>query len=217
MRRRRLLLGGVVAALVLVAAPWGWTEAAAAGHRHDAAGAPAADVVIVFGTEVAADRQHPGDRLTGRLETAARLVREHRARVVLVSGDGNGASGNEPAVMTAYLTALGVDKGHIVADPYGLDTYDSCRRARDVYGVKSALLVSQSYALSRAVTLCRHLGLAAEGVRAGCPGCSGRLLAEKAVREFFACGKAVWDVVRDRPPAVRSPSDPAVGEALKAS
>jgi len=60
------------------------------------------------------------------------LVRSGRARVVLVSGDGNGASGDEPAAMTAYLTGrLGVDPWRVVGDPFELDTYDSCSRARD--------------------------------------------------------------------------------------
>src|SRR5262249_52882256 len=109
---------------------------------------------------------------------------------------------------------LGVDRRHVVSDPYGLDTYDSCVRARDVYGIRSALIVTQDYHLSRAVALCRHVGLAAEGVSASCPGCSSTMLASKAVRDFFACTKAAWDAVRNRPPAVRSTPDPAVRNAL---
>ncbi len=219
MRRRRLLLraaGVAMALLLLVSTPWLWTEIAAAGHEHDAADAPEADVVLVLGTQVAADRQSPGDRLTGRLETAAQLVRAGRARVILVSGDSGGASGDEPAVMTAYLAAHGVDPRRVVTDPHGLDTYDSCLRAHDVYGVKSLLVVTQGYHLSRAVTLCRHAGLAAEGVAAGCPGCSSIWLAGNSVRDYFACGKAAWDAVRNRPPAIHSPADPAVEEALRA-
>ncbi|MFF5069780.1 vancomycin high temperature exclusion protein [Micromonospora olivasterospora] len=193
-----------------------WTTVAARGHLYDEASAPAADVVIVLGTAVAADRRQPGDRLTGRLETAAELVRSGRARVILVSGDGGGTSGDEPAVMTSHLTdRLGVDPRRVVADPFGLDTYDSCARARGVYGVRRALVVTQSYHLARAVTLCRQLGLDVDGVTARCPGCGRALLVEKAVRDYFASGKAAWDAVRRRPPAVRSPADPAVADALK--
>jgi vancomycin permeability regulator SanA len=213
MRKRRLALLAV-GAIVLVSVPWLWTEGAAAGHTHDLAGAPAADVVIVLGTEVAADRQHPGDRLAGRLQTAAALIKAGRARVVLVSGDGGGASGNEPSVMASYLAEQGVDPARVVTDPYGLDTYDSCLRARDVYGVKRALIVTQSYHLSRAVTLCRHVGVTVEGVEAACPGCSRTLLAEKGVRDYFASGKAAWDAVRDRAPAVASPQSAAISDAL---
>ncbi|WP_433389028.1 SanA/YdcF family protein [Micromonospora sp. KLBMP9576] len=216
--RRRLLraaaLGGAV--LLLASLPWLWTTTAARGHLHDEAGAPAADVVIVLGTAVAADRRQPGDRLTGRLETAAALVNSGRARVVLVSGDGGGTSGDETAAMTAHLTQrLGVDPRRVVADPQGLDTYDSCIRARDVYGVERALVVTQSYHLPRAVTLCRHLGIDADGVAARCSGCGPALLFGKAVRDYFASGKAAWDAVRGRSPAVSSPADPAVQDALR--
>ena len=123
-----------------------------------------------------------------------------RATVVLVSGDGGGASGDEPAVMTTYLAERGVDRRRVVADPFGLDTYDSCARAREVYGVERALIVTQSYHLSRAVTLCRHLGLDVDGVTARCDGCGAALLAEKSIRDYFASGKAAWDAGRGRPP-----------------
>ncbi|MEU8166454.1 ElyC/SanA/YdcF family protein [Micromonospora sp. NPDC049004] len=217
-RWRRHLLRGiavVVVLLVLSSVPWLWTTFGAHGHTYGEADAPAADVVIVLGTAVTADGRQPGERLAGRLETAAELVRTGRARVVLVSGDGGGASGDEPTVMTAYLTeTLGVDPRRVVADPFGLDTYDSCIRAKDVYGVQRALVVTQSYHLSRAVTLCRHLGLDVDGVTARCDGCGPGLLARKAVRDYFASGKAAWDAVRGRPPAVRSSENPAVRDAL---
>ena len=117
--------------------------------------------------------------------------------------------------MTTYLAERGVDTRRVVADPFGLDTYDSCARAREVYGVERALIVTQSYHLSRAVTLCRHLGLDVDGVTARCDGCGAALLAEKSVRDYFASGKAAWDAVRGRPPAVRSPADPAIQNALR--
>lgn len=203
MRLKRILIAGV-GLVLLVSAPWIWTTTAALGHLHDAADAPTADVVIVLGTTVGAGGQ-PENRLAGRLQTAADLVTAGRARDVLVSGDGGGDSGDEPAAMTAYLTGhLGLDPARVLADPYGLDTYDSCIRARDLYGVRRVLVVTQSYHLSRAVTVCRSLGLDADGVRAKCDGCGRALLAEKAVRDYFANGKAAWDVVRERPPAVTS-------------
>ncbi|MGW3601690.1 SanA/YdcF family protein [Micromonospora sp. NPDC005161] len=204
-----------LAALLLASLPWLWTTISARGHVYDEADAPAADVVIVLGTAVAADRTRPGDRLAGRLETAAELVNSGRARVVLVSGDGGGTSGDEPAVMTSYLTELGVDPRRVVADPFGLDTYDSCARAREVYGVERALIVTQSYHVSRAVTLCRHLGLDVDGVTARCTGCGPALLVEKSVRDYFASGKAAWDAALGRAPAVRSPASPAVQDALR--
>ena len=214
--RRRVLLGAA-AALLLTSAPWLWTQIAARGHVHDEADAPTADVVIVLGGEVAAVRRTPAPRLAGRLDTAAALVDSGHARVILVSGDGDGESGDEPAVMTAYLTGLGIDPRRIVADPHGLDTYDTCVRARDVYGITRALVVTQAYHLSRAVTLCRQAGIDTDGVAARCAGCAATLLASKAVRDYFASGKAAWDVIRQRPPAVTSPPSPQIRDALQAA
>ncbi|MFC7275286.1 vancomycin high temperature exclusion protein [Paractinoplanes rhizophilus] len=215
-RRRTLLLLAAIAlaALLLVSAPWGWTVIAAHGHVHDEADAPTADVAIVLGTEVTLDGT-PSPRLAGRLETAAELVKSGRARVILVSGDSHGGSGDEPAAMAAYLTSLGVDAQRIVTDSYGLDTYDTCIRARDVYGVTRALAVTQSYHVRRAVTLCRHLGIDTDGVVARCH-CPITLLVEKSVRDYFASGKAVWDAVRNRAPAISSPQDPSLQQALAA-
>ncbi len=187
----------LLAVVLLVSGPWLWTTGAALGHTHDEDSAPAADVVIVLGTEVGSDR------LNGRLATAAALVAAGRARSVLVSGDGGGLSGDETAAMTTHLTsALGVAPAAVAADPYGLDTYDSCLRAKETYGISRALIVTQGYHLSRAVTVCRSLGLDVEGVRARCDGCGTRLLVSKWVRDYFASGKAAWDVIRQRPPAV---------------
>jgi vancomycin permeability regulator SanA len=214
-RVRRAVVTGI-AGLLLLSAPWSWTALAAAGHRHDLAGAPAADVVLVLGTTVAPDGQ-PENRLAGRLTTAAELVTTGRARVILVSGDGGGDSGDETAAMTSYLTGtLGVDSTRVVADPSGLDTYDSCIRARDVYGVRTALVVTQAYHLSRAVALCRTLGIDTEGVAARCDGCGPVLLAEKSARDYFASVKAAWDAITHRDPAVISPRSPAVTDALSA-
>ncbi|MFF5172437.1 vancomycin high temperature exclusion protein [Micromonospora sp. NPDC000089] len=214
-RRLALLAGLTLVAVLLTSLPWLWTTLSARGHRYDVADAPTADVVIVLGTGVAPDRREPDDRLAGRLETAAELVKAGRGRALLVSGDAGGTSGDEPAVMTSYLTErLGIDPRRVVADPYGLDTYDTCIRARDVYGVRRALIVTQSYHLSRAVTLCRHLGIDADGVAARCSGCDPGVLLGKAVRDYLASGKAAWDVLRQRPPAVRSPADTTLRDAL---
>lgn len=190
-----------------------WTRIASRGHLFPVAEAPAAPVVIVFGAQLSGGRPKPF--LAGRLTVAAELVRSGRAKVVLVSGDAVGSSGDETAAMTRYLTGRGVDARRIVADPYGRDTYDTCVRAARVYQVDRALLVSQSFHLPRAVALCRRAGIDADGVAGGCDGCRRITLFRNQVREAFACGKAAVDATRQRPPAVDSPVDEAVVEALR--
>jgi vancomycin permeability regulator SanA len=212
---RRMVLGAAALGLLVLGMPFGWVQLAARGHRHAVRDAPSADVVIVLGARVAPGGTRPMPFLAGRLGVAAQLVREGKAKVVLVSGDERGASGDEVAVMTTYLTGdLGVDPSRIVADPRGLDTYDSCARAFDVYGVRRALIVTQGYHLARAVALCRRLGVDASGVRARCDDCRRVTLLKNGAREVLADPKAALDAIRRRPPTVRSPPDPAVAEAL---
>ena len=211
---RALLIAGVVAVL-LAGIPFAWTRIAAGGHVYVEADAPSADVVLVLGAQVSPDSARPMPFLRGRLDTAAHLVTTGRAKVILVSGDANGGSGDETAVMTSYLTAdRGIDPGRIVTDPSGLDTYDSCLRARHVYGVTRALVVTQPYHLARAVALCRNVGIDADGVGARCDGCISVNLARNSVRDYFACTKAAWDALGDRQPGVESLPSNAVSAAL---
>ncbi|MDM4719614.1 ElyC/SanA/YdcF family protein [Micromonospora sp. WMMA1363] len=216
-RRRRLVQRALVVGaglVLLVAAPALWVRANSAGHLHTTDDAPAAPVVIVFGAQLAPGGAQPMPFLKGRLDAATELVKDGKARAVLVSGDRDGTSGDEIAVMTAYLVAAGVPAERIVGDPYGLDSYDTCKRAHDVYAARRALLVSQSLHLPRAVTLCRHLGIDASGVAARCDGCRTVTLAKNTAREVPAAWKVAYDLMADRPPAVSSAPDPALQQAL---
>jgi vancomycin permeability regulator SanA len=196
-----------------------WTRVAAGGHMFTEAdltgdGGPRADVTIVLGAQVEHGGTKPMLFLQGRLDTALALLNAGRTRVILASGDGHGSSGNETAVMRSYLSDAGVDPARVVEDPYGLDTYDSCVRARQVYGVTRAIVVTQSYHLPRAVTLCRQAGIDADGVVARCDGCANYQLVSNAMRDYLACTKAVWDVWRRRPPEVTSAPSTAVADAV---
>ncbi len=214
---RRVLWIGLALALVgsvVVGGPLAWTRMSASGHIFDESGVPAAPVVIVFGAELRPDASGPKPILAGRLDLTVRLVQSGKAKAVLVSGDGRGSSGDEVSVMTDYLVAKGVDPARIAIDPYGLDTFDTCRRAHDVFGVDRAILATQSFHLYRAVTLCRHAGIDAAGVPASCDPCSLGTLIRNRSRDALAAVKAAIDVARDRPPAVESPPNRAVADIL---
>jgi SanA protein len=53
---------------------------------------------------------------------------------------------------------LGVSDEDLVFDHAGRRTYDSCYRAREIFGVSHAILVSQAFHLDRALYLCDSLG-----------------------------------------------------------
>ena len=212
--RRRTLVLVTAAVLLGIAAtigPAAWVYWASAGHRNPRP-TPSAPVGIIFGAQLRPDQKTPKPYLAHRLEVGVALVKDGRVRALLVSGDANGTSGNEVAAMTRYLVAHGVPADKIVADPAGLDTYDTCARAAQVYGVKKALLISQDFHLPRAVAICRQLGIDADGIGAPAGG-SLRILMRNRFREILADVKAAVDVVRKRPPAVSSGPSAALERA----
>ncbi|MFC9551835.1 vancomycin high temperature exclusion protein [Rhodococcus sp. NPDC056960] len=201
-------------AVLVVAASTVWISREASGHVYDVDDAPEAPVVIVLGAQVRDGK--PREYLAGRLDVAVQLVRDGRARAVLVSGDGNGKSGDEIAAMTEYLVANGIDRSRIVGDRYGLDTYDTCARAVHTYGVTKALIVTQGFHVPRAVALCLGAGIDVAGVNAGCE-CRPITMARNTVRESLARPKAVLDLLSGRDPVVVSEPEDSLGKALAAA
>jgi vancomycin permeability regulator SanA len=197
---RRILTRRVLPALAVVLVvgftPTVWLWLASAAHMSGSS----APVVIVFGAQLTDDGTQPKPFLKGRLDAAVSAVRSGRPKVVLVSGDEHGTSGNEVAATTRYLQDAGIPARHIVPDGAGLDTYDTCRRAHDVIGVRKALLASQEFHLHRAVTLCRSLGIDADGVAAACtaPDAVGRILMAVVVPGFIVPGSCALGRVPGR-------------------
>ncbi|TDE08088.1 SanA/YdcF family protein [Jiangella asiatica] len=164
MTPRRWVALAAAAAVVVLAAPTAWAYAASAGRiLADPADAPPTDVTMVMGAGIRSDGR-PSRLLAGRLEVAAALYHLGRTRTLLVSG-GTGPGGHdEPAAMRQYLVEAGVPEEAIIEDPLGVDSWASCRRARDEFELDRVLVVSQRFHLPRTVALCRSLGLDAVGV-----------------------------------------------------
>jgi SanA protein len=125
--------------------------------------APERPVAIVFGAAV-----YPDGRLStvlaDRVLTAAALYKAGKVRKLLFSGDNRFIEYNEPAAMGAFARRQGLPATALAYDYAGRRTYDTCWRARHVFGQETVLLVSQGFHLPRAVYLCRQLGLDAVGV-----------------------------------------------------
>jgi len=160
---------------------------------------PHLPVVLVLGAEVYADGV-PSTFLRARLDLALELYRRGLVERILLSGDGRSRFYDETGGMRAYLLRRGVDESVLLVDPAGLDTYDSCLRARDVYGIDRLVVVSQSYHLPRALAICHALGLDAWGVGDDSARSSARPWANGTRRELAANLKLVWDLLSRRPP-----------------
>ncbi|MET9346879.1 SanA/YdcF family protein [Streptomyces termitum] len=212
-RARRRTVQAVMAAAVLALAPATWMHAAAAGKLRTTADVPAADVAVVFGAGLW--RGRPTPYLAHRLDTAAELYRTGKVKVLLVTGDNSRTEYDEPGAMRAYLAARGVPDGKVVSDYAGFDTWDSCVRAREVFGVDRAVLVTQDFHIKRAVALCERAGVASYGVGVAEPQDSTWYYG--TTRELFAAGKAALDAAVRPAPRFLGPREPGVAEALAAA
>lgn len=212
-RRARVCLGVVAGLAVLaLAGPVVFVQARAADHMYTADDVPAMPVALVFGARVYEDGT-PSQFLRARLDLAAELYAAGSVEVLLVTGDGRPDHHDEPAAMSRYLVEHGVPETAIVQDPAGFDTYDSCVRADEVYGVRELTVVTQSFHLARAVTTCRSVGIEAVGVGDTTVKSRRTTWAKTTVRDQLAAMKTVVDLVTDRQPLLGPPDD-AVQKAL---
>ncbi|MEU2838019.1 ElyC/SanA/YdcF family protein [Streptomyces sp. NPDC007076] len=211
-RGQRRAVQGVMAACVLALAPSAWTYAVADARIRTTADAPAQQVAMVFGAGLWQGRPTP--YLANRLRAAAELYRDGKVKVVLVTGDNSRKEYDEPDAMRAYLREHGVLDEHIVSDFAGFDTWDSCVRAKKIFGVDRAVLVSQGFHIHRAIALCRTAGIDAYGV--GVDAVHDATWYYGGTREVFAAGKAALDAVFRPDPRFLGPRESGIGEALAA-
>ncbi len=122
-------------------------------------------VALVFGAGVLTDGS-PTPVLEDRIITAVELYRAGRVKKLLMSGDNRFENYNEPAAMKETAIKLGVPEADIVEDFAGRRTYDSCYRAREIFGVERAVLVTQQFHLNRALYLCQNVGIDSYGISA---------------------------------------------------
>jgi SanA protein len=170
------------------------------------ANAPKRRVAIVFGAGLRRDGT-PTPVLEDRVATAADLYFSGKVEKLLMSGDNRFVNYNEPGAMLDFALKLGVPRQDIVLDYAGRRTYDTCYRARTIFGVTDAVLVTQSFHLVRAVFTCNALGLPAEGVIAD----RRPYIGPADLREYPAILVALWDVWVAHPLPVLGTPEPIFG------
>ena len=179
----------------------------ALGRIYDQETSPTSRVAIVFGAGLRRDGT-PTAILRDRVETAADLYFGGKVEKILLSGDNRYDYYNEPGSMQQYALSLGVPAEAIALDFAGRRTYDTCYRAKAIFGVESALLVSQKFHLPRALFLCNALGLEATGVEANQRRYRERALLIWNIREQLATVGAFIDVYISNPVPVLGNPEP---------
>jgi SanA protein len=207
---RRWHRTAAVVAILIVALPFlarAGLAALARPQLYPVAVVPSAPVAMVFGARV-----FPGEvlshMLADRVATGADLYHRGRVQKLLMTGDNSTLDYNEPGAMKRYAMRLGVPVEAIVLDYAGRRTYDSCYRARHIFQLDSAILVTQGFHLDRALVLCSALGVDAVGVAADYQRPAGYQPASitySRLREVPAALAALLDLVTRPEPILGEP------------
>ncbi len=193
---KKLLLIFAVAIVALPLLARLVSQLAAQGREYtDKSNLPHRRVAVVFGAGVHNGRPTP--MLYDRVASAVGLYKAGVVDKLLMSGDNRFIDYNEPAVMRQTARQMGVPDRDIVMDYAGRSTYDTCYRARDIFGLKDAILVTQGFHLDRAVMTCNSLGVRAVGYAADRRAYSG--IWWNKLREIPATLKAFVELYITRP------------------
>lgn len=148
-------------------------------------------VAIVFGAKVWNDKS-PSPVLYDRVVTAVELYRAGRVEKILMSGDNPTENYDEPTAMKETAVRLGVSASDVVLDFAGRRTYDTCYRAREIFEVRKAIIVTQEFHQARALYLCNNLGVDSIGITADRRKYEGERYWK--FREFFSMASAWFEM-----------------------
>jgi len=121
-----------------------------------------ADCILILGAGVW-NGNTPSPMLKDRLDEGLRLYNEGVAHKIIVSGDHGRDDYDEVNVMKKYLVDAGVPSEDVFMDHAGFSTYESMYRAKEVFGVRKLIIVTQEYHIYRAIYICERLGLEVRG------------------------------------------------------
>jgi vancomycin permeability regulator SanA len=179
----------------------------ARGKSFSGSNIPVRRVAIVFGAGLWRNGT-PTPVLADRVTAAANLYFAGKVEKLLMSGDNRFVDYNEPEAMRQMALSLGVPNQAIVLDYAGRRTYDTCYRAKAIFKVDQAILVTQAFHMPRAIYLCNRLGLESIGVEADLRTYRKASLLYWNARELFATVSALWDVNIGHPVPVLGKQEP---------
>lgn len=179
--------------------PMGWiyTSFRVAEYRYDSIEAlPYNDVWLLLGTSRYTSEGMENLFFTTRIEAAKLLYEKKKIKHILVSGDNSLVKYNEPESMRQALVKAGIPDSTITLDYAWLRTLDSVLRARDIFGLDTYTIISQTFHTERALYLARENGIDAIGFNAA--DISLRTGLRVYIREFAARWVAIFDVLISR-------------------
>ena len=171
----------------------------------DAATLENVDCVIVLGCLVKKDGR-PSDMLEDRLRTGISLYELGVSDKLLMSGDHGQKEYNEVGTMKDFAITAGIPSENVFMDHAGFSTYESIYRAKEIFGAKKIVIVTQKYHLTRALYIAKALGIEAYGVCADVRTYSGQIVRD--LREMLARVKDfAYTVAKPLPTYLGEPVD----------
>lgn len=146
---------------------------------------------IILGASVRQDGE-PSAALRDRLLIGIALYERGLVQDILITGDDGAFHINEIKTMREFLLARGIPAEHIREDGHGYRTYESCKRAKEIFGIKKAIVVTQRFHIGRALYLCNELGIDTSGVSSDLA--TYEKIVQFTIRDVGASLKAWWDV-----------------------
>ncbi|SCZ78113.1 protein SanA, affects membrane permeability for vancomycin [Acidaminobacter hydrogenoformans DSM 2784] len=122
-----------------------------------------ADCILVLGAGITPDGR-PSYMLRDRLDKGIELYEAGAAPKLLLSGDNGQERYDEVNAMKQYVLEHGIPKEDVFLDHAGFSTYESVYRAKAIFQVERAIIVTQKYHLYRALFIAKQLGLETIGI-----------------------------------------------------
>jgi vancomycin permeability regulator SanA len=160
------------------------------------ADAPTSTVALVFGGGMK-DATTMSEIQEDRVIRGIELYKAGKVEKLMMTGDDGARVADEVHPMREYAIVHGVPADDILIDPHGYRTYESCYRARHVYGISQAIAVSQRFHLPRILYMCNTLGVKTAGVAADLR--AYPVLWKMELREVGARLKGWWQIEVTKP------------------
>lgn len=161
------------------------------------------DCILILGAGV--NKGKPSPMLEERLIKGIELYKEGISPKIIMSGDHGKKDYNEVGVMKTYGIEEGIPSENIFMDHAGFSTYDSIYRAKEIFGAKKIIIVTQEYHLYRSLYIANALGLEAYGYSSSITKHKGQI--KREIREILARNK---DIIK----SIIKPKSTYVGEPI---
>ena len=215
-RKKKVWVTVLILFALIMAAPFiisGHVKSSVAANliSEDEAAEYGADCILVLGAGLKADGT-PNFMLQDRLDKGIELYKAGAAPKLLLSGDNGQVEYDEVNAMKKYALDAGVPAEDVFLDHAGFSTYESMYRARDIFLVKKAIIVTQKYHQYRSLYIAKGLGIEGYGIIAEPRTYGGQL--KRDIREILARDKDFFMVILKPEPTYLGDTIPINGSGL---